>query len=150
MPTPLEIFFEDAGNFGKPPSLTSFAIGTDNKYDSSLLDYIEESYARGFHPRTLARWLRHTGAKWTKGGNVLWVNSLIKDVQVDTCCIAHTKCIEALVAIRHMGINSKNFVAAYKGNRKATYDEVVAVLEGGFAYLTLFDLDDPLAVLKRG
>jgi predicted AAA+ superfamily ATPase len=150
MATPLETFFEHKENFSKSPSLTSFAIGTDNQYDSPLMNYIIESYTRGFYPKTLARWLKNSKAKWTPQANTNWIKNEINDRNMDTCCVTHEKCINALVSIRERGITPENFKKAYKGNKKDTYNEVVAVLEGGFVNMTLFDLDNPLVVLKRG
>ncbi|MGB3244860.1 MAG: hypothetical protein WBB25_10005 [Sulfitobacter sp.] len=141
MTTPLETYYADEKNMAITPSTTAIAVGTDNDFDSSLLIGIQSLATDGTMPLTLSRFLVRTKAGWTKTANTDWLKDRIADVNITRSYVFHTKLIVALTGASLKGgvVDKKMFLKAYSGNKKATYDEVIILLDSGF---TTFNAKD--------
>lgn len=139
MTTPLETYYATAANMAVPTNTAEIAVGTDNRYSSPLLTGITAFAAGGSVPLTLSRFLVRTRSKWTKRANTDWLRARIRDAAVKRAHVFHGKIVTALTraAVKGGVVDKAAFLKSYTGNKKATYDEVIMLLDAGFTTFAL-------------
>jgi len=149
MPTPLETYLSKATGLSQRPN--EFAIGTDNHGANNLLVGIQEFGPT--IPHTLARSLLDSGNSWSSQSNATWVKAMVENQNMDVVHIYHIEGSEAIYYGYHVDrgtrkISLQDFERRYRGNPGSTYNEIVAVINGGFVNIECIDKYDYVR-LKR-
>jgi hypothetical protein len=149
MPTPLEEYLANRKAKGLSQVPHEFAIGTDNDGADNLLVGIKEFTELGKTiPQTLAWSLLDSKNPYSYKSNMSWVEAMVKSPRMKLVHIYH---IQGRWAISKgvdrwrggMGtISSGEFRRHYRGTEGSTYDEIVAVIEGGFVNIDYIGQDD--------